>query len=397
MLTAFAAPADELPLLLGTFAPKDWLALLPWLDASGLALYLLDHLQCAGMQHLLPPAILSRLQQNMRDNTDRNEALLAETANISHALEQEGVPLATLKGISLTPESVPNPSLRCQLDLDFLIPAAHADVAARVLERFGYTLHSTSGNTWEFKAGASLVAKVQDLYKPKPQRSAELHLEHSPSLISRCQVRSFSGIALQVLAPSDLFVAQATHLFKHLCGSFTRASWLLEFHRHLLARSADTRFWHNLDLLIADDPQPRLAIAIVSMLSAQVFRTTLPLPIQRLIADQLPASAQLWIESYSLAYLLTTYPGSKLSLLLQAALANGLASPRTELRGTLIPLRLPPMITLGHRNESIVSRLRRLFIQVRFTLSRLRFHAVEGARYCIERPRFRRRLAGLPS
>ena len=347
VLASFGQPDEQLTQRLGAFSQEQWRRHLSWLDSSGLALYLLDRLQAAGMQHLLPSVILSRLQQNLRDNKERNEQLLTESFQISRAWEEEGLTFVALKGITLTPESVPNPSLRCQLDLDFLVAKEHAEAAARVLASFGYTRQCISGSTWEFKAGASVMAKVKDLYKAKPQRCAELHLASVSGPLARRQTRIFAGSPLPVLAPADLFIAQALHLFKHVCDSFTRASWLLEFHRHLLARSADETFWRDLNALIAGDPKISLAIAVVSRLSAQIFRTSLPPVIERLIEHWLPAPAALWIEQYGHAYLLTSYPGSKLNLLLLAALAPDAASPRSERRMSLIPLSLPPMITLG--------------------------------------------------
>jgi hypothetical protein len=397
VLAAFASvePSSGAPLT--NFSQKEWKRQLHWLDESGLALYLVAHLRDSGQQRLLPQSISKRLEQNLRDNKERNDHLFAETVAISHALEDAGVLFATLKGISLSPESVPDPSLRCQLDIDFLVSEKHADTALRVLQRFGYTRKCVSGSTWEFVAGAHTMPSVRDLYKIKPQRSAEIHLAAASAVLGRTEMRSFNGTNLRTLAPADLFVSQALHLFKHIRGAFTRSAWLLEFHRHLIARHADHQFWRDLEDRLTEDSQACLAVAVVANLSHQIFAGELPPYINHLAANHLPAPVEMWIRNYALTYLLASYPGSKLNLLLQTALANSLEALPDAHPERLVPRGLPPMITLRAQNESAPAHLKRLFVQFRFTLFRLRFHCVEGLRYCIERPRFRRRVAELAS
>jgi len=45
------------------------------------------------------------------------------------------IPYALLKGFSLTPDSVPDPTLRWQTDLDFLIPKKNLQLASHYLRR----------------------------------------------------------------------------------------------------------------------------------------------------------------------------------------------------------------------------------------------------------------------
>jgi len=112
VLATFSQTPHSLRHTLGTFTERDWRANLYWLDASGLALYLLDHLQQHGQECILPASILQRLQQNLAENTLRNLDLLEETIDINRSLLREGVFFTNLKGITLSPESVPNPALR---------------------------------------------------------------------------------------------------------------------------------------------------------------------------------------------------------------------------------------------------------------------------------------------
>ena len=64
-----------------------------------------------------PVAIPGRLAANRM----RTRALFEEAAAISAELTRLDVQFALYKGITLTPDSTPDPALRWQVDLDFLV------------------------------------------------------------------------------------------------------------------------------------------------------------------------------------------------------------------------------------------------------------------------------------
>lgn len=373
------------------YTEADWKANLVWLDTSGLALYLLDRLTQLRCEWILPSAILERLQQNLRDNRRKNAASRTEAEAINHGLQQAGVLFAHLKGITLTPAAVPDPALRVQLDLDLLVHEADAAAAAAVLESLGYTRACISGDTWEFKAGGDRIPSLNDLYKPKTQRAAELHLASRDGLLARVVQRPFGNTVMPALSPVDLYLQQALHLFKHLCSSFTRAAWLLEYRQHMLTHREDASFWPILQALAAQEPKAEMALGAVSLLVREVFGDPLPAYLDGLVTHALSAPVRLWVQRYGRAALLADFPGTKLYLLLQAELESSPVPPRRS----LLPLALPPRITLGSPHEGLRSKLRRSKIQASYILLRLRFHGVEGTRYCMESLRFRRLVAGL--
>ena len=385
VLAVLSEPSEDVATRLASFSERDWQADLQWLDSSGLALYLLARLTELNLTTQIPPAILNRLRQNLRDNTERNAGLFAEAAHINERFASEGLLFANLKGFTLSPESVPDRALRCQLDLDFLILTEDAAQAAHQLEDMGYQLDCISGDTWEFKAGASSVASMKDLYKPRPQRAVELHLASAEGLLARAQMRRYEGIDFPVLAPADLFLAQALHLFKHVASAFTRAAWLLEFHRHLRARAHDDAFWAEVQLLLAQHPTAARAIALVSLLAGELFGAVPT----RLVAPDLSAAVQLWVRLYGRAAILADFPGTKLYRLLEAELNPASTATRT------IRLSAPPMITQAQPGERLANRVSRYRTQAAYILFRMRFHCVEGLRYNLESTRFRRHLAGL--
>ena len=377
--------------LVDRFADLDestWWSNVRWLDTSGLALYLLDHLKSLGQQSLLPPSLCARIEQNLIDNSLRNANLLAEAADVNREFQRREIQFANLKGITLTPDSVPNPALRYQLDLDFLVLAEDASSAAQALKYQGYQLTCRSGNSWEFKTCSEQSAKLKNLYKDKPQRSAELHLTSADGPLERVQLRSFDGVTFPALSPVDLFIMQALHLFKHLRESFTRAAWLLEYRRHMLTRRDDTKFWEQLRLQLLHAPEISRALGVATLLAVDVFGDEAPALLLEQVQTSVPVSVQLWIRLYGRSALLADFPGTKLNLLLERELVQTGYRPR----GRVLPRRGPRSKFAGRVDENLVARCRRRGERIAFLVTRLRFHVVEGARYFIEASRFRRRL-----
>jgi hypothetical protein len=342
----------------------------------------------------LPSAVLARLRRNLADNTIRMRAMMEETVSIHREFELEGISHALLKGFSLWPDSAPKPGLRSQLDLDFLVAEPHISAARTILERRSYRLCAVSGRTWEFKTDHVPRNSLDDLYKNRPSRSVELHVEaassRTPSLLAAAETRTICGASLPVLSPANLFLGQAMHLFKNLTSDGYRAAHLLEFRRHVLARRNDSRFWNELRSKVRENPQICMALGVVLLFTARAMGEFAPQAFSAWTLARVPASARLWIEVYGLRHVLAGYPGSKLYLLLQQELATGGIPARRPLARALLPLRPPPAIAPAVAGESFSRRIRRYRLQTGFVLFRLRFHVVEGLRYAWERARWRR-------
>jgi len=146
-------------------ARKDWEKLLRWLDTSGLALYFFDRLRELDLLRMLPSPVLARLQQDLADNSERMNEMIAESLAIQRRFQEAGISYAVLKGFSLWPISVPKLELRSQLDLDFLMAEDSANLARKILKEFGYRLNAISGQSWEFKASENQPSSLESLYK----------------------------------------------------------------------------------------------------------------------------------------------------------------------------------------------------------------------------------------
>ena len=397
VLASFYESAAEVAERLEEFSESDWRRALNWLDLSGLALYLLDRLTFLGLHGCLPTPILERLQRNLADNRERTAALFHEAVGIGRALKRNNISFALLKGVTLSPESVPEMALRCQMDIDILIRESDALAAGDIVMSFGYRLDCIKGLEWTFTAGTEKTMGIADIYKVRPQRMVELHLlpAADPTFarddrLARARNRRFQHFELPALSPSDLFVQQALHIFKHLCSENTRALWLLEFWRHVLARRTNLAFWRRVESIAGAEPGADLAVGAVTLLTTLLFGPFAPEELSRWSMDRLSPEVRLWIETFGRRILLADFPGNKFYLLLRQQLNAGPSPPRVLGWRVLLPLHWwPTRITHGKAGERLYARLIRYRVETRYIWSRLRFHMETGLPYAIESWRWR--------
>ena len=399
VLASFHCAAPEADARFAGIDEDEWKRILYWLDISGLALYLLDRLTELGLERRLPESIRMRFQKDLEENRVRNKALLAEAGTISHAMSRCGITFALLKGITLTPESVPDCALRWQIDLDYLVAAGDATAARHVLMTFGYELRAVCGNSMEFTAGHSSPPDIRKIYRVHSQRSLELHMLSTAAKrngrrndrLSRIQLRDFDGTVIPTLSRADILVQQGVHLFKHLCGEHTRASWVLEFWRHVQVRRGDASFWTEVERVVALEPQAEIALGAALLLASLTYGSIQEDPWVRTAIDRLPQNIRLWLETYGMRVLLADSPGNKLYLILRQELRS--ETPHwPAIRKLVFPAHLPPSITRREPGERLLQRLVRYRTEMWFVFSRLQFHVVEGLRYAIELSRWQRRI-----
>jgi hypothetical protein len=404
VFASFTEPAPSVRARLGEFTTRDWSRAKFWLDVSGLALYFLDRLVALDLQECIPESTLRQLHQDLADNRDRTAALIQEALTVNTMLRGLNINFTFLKGLTLPKESVPESALRNQADLDILVREQDARRVKTCLQELGYDLDVVIGSTWEFKAGRMGVSTIRDLYRVRPERSIDMRLAGNRDKgmdfdrLMRMEWRRIQGIPGQEIAclsPADIVVQQGQHIFKHMCSEFIRASWVLEFWRHVCARKADAAFWREIEKVAVRDSGARVAIGAATLLTTLVFGPFAPPELSRWSMDQLPPAICLWIQLYGQRVLFLDTPRSKLYLLLQKQLNPDSKAGRIERRRRLFPLHLPQRITRPDSEESIKERLSRNKIQALFGLRRLRFHLAQGLLLAIEGPRWERRLSGV--
>jgi hypothetical protein len=374
---------------------RNWIALLRWLDISGLALYFLDRLIELDLCDLLPSVVFTRLHLNLIDNRARTLGMIEESIAIQQQFRDAGLSYALLKGLSLWPSSVPKPELRSQFDLDFLVGEESVHDARQILERRGYRLYAISGRSWEFKYNERPGLSLKHQYKNLPSYAVELHIEPTvrgdSSPLERRELRELHGMKMPVLSPVDLLLGQGLHLFKHICGESVRTAHFLEFRRHVLSRHDDGVFWDKLKLEANKNPRASVGLGVATFLITRVMGEFAPEALTNWSIDRLSEPVRLWVETYGHRVVFANYPGSKLYLLLQQELESAGIPAKRSVRDSLLPFRLPPTVIRAFPNETLSVRLRRHYMQLELILVRLRFHIVEGSRFKLESRRWRHR------
>jgi hypothetical protein len=393
IVASFSAEGDDVAMGLGGFTEADWKSVLWWLDISGMAIYFLDQTRRVGVTSLIPLAVEGDLAERSQRNRLRIQALKEEACTLAQWLENESIPYALLKGITLTPDSVSDPALRCQTDMDFLVAKESESLAFECVRRLGYKLHAKSGNTLELRAGEAGLPDMAKMYSVHAQRALELHLlpkENGISdLLNRRTTRDFDGAPIATLSPADILVQQALHLLKHLCGEHTRLSWVLEFWRHVEARRFDQKFWAEAEIFAAEEMNGDLALGAALWLADEFFGgASMELPMQWK-AEALPPRIRRWLRLYARELLLGDSIGSKLYVLLRSEVPCRTEDIKKSHR-FLFPHYMPARITQPRAGERLGERWVRYVIEGEFFLRRIRFHVVEGFRYTIEASRWRR-------
>jgi hypothetical protein len=395
-LLIFSEPFPHQCFRLQNLSAREWRRLLHWLDISGLALYFLDRIVELKLTDWLPPHVLTRLQENLADNTERTRGMIAESVAIQQAFREAHLSYANLKGLSLWPGSVPKPELRLQFDLDFLVAAECIPEARSILERRGYRMHLMNGRSWEFRFNERPWLTLKDIYKHFQSYAVDLHGESSvpgiPSPLDRLEWRELRGLRMPSLSRVDLLLGQGLHAFKHISGGYSRAAHLLEFRRHVLNFRDDSAFWRRLQVEAKYRPQASLELGVVILLITRVMGDFAPQALTMWTVDRLPRPVQLWVEMFGHRIALGCYPGDKLHLLLQKQLEFTGTAQKCSLRQALLPLRLPAPAVQAPPNESLPAQIRRYFMYLQLIRERLRFHIVEGLRYAWESLRWRRQI-----
>jgi protein involved in polysaccharide export with SLBB domain len=397
IVAAFAKPACEVFRALDGFQEDEWRGAMWWLDISGMALYLLELVRSAGAAGALPRSVLDALEDREKRNRIRTLVLMKEAGLIAGWFDAAGMAYALLKGFTLTPDSVSDPALRWQTDLDFLVARGNLRAAQHFIGRLGYARHADAGTTLEFRAGVAGRPDIAKIYSVHSQRALELHVaENDSELLERRGTREIAGLRFSTLSAPDILLQQATHLLKHLCGEHTRLSWVLEFRRHVEARRNDVDFWRDAKAIASRTPNGDLALTVALWLSDKMFGPLQFDAAERWGAERLPEGVRGWLARYAHRVLLSDATSSKYYALLRKQSATLPGAARST-RSVLFPLRPPFRIMEPAANESMRDRWERYSIETKHFLRRLRFHVVEGVRIAIESARWRKAMMRMQS
>jgi len=386
-----------------SFAPFDeraWKRTGRWLHSSGMALHFLDRVTKLGITDAMPASVVHELSLNLAQNRARTADLFEEFQRLNTVMLRAGISFVNVKGFSLAPAAFADPALRYQQDLDFLVARRDMERSAELLERLGYQRRVWPAETWEFSSGVQEKSSIRELYRVRPVKNVELHplpeaeeKEHGCDRISRMKLQVGNGFEFPALNDADQLLSQATHIFKHLQGEWTRTAWLLEYANAVRSRKDDAAVWRDATAAIETAPEIRTGVAVAGLLTECAFDVSFPREFRDCTIGRLRPEVRLWVEHYQEDLALNQHPGSKLYLLLEEVLKGNDPQTKAQRRNRLLPLHLPPKV-MHADPRNLRTRWRASAAQLWFTAGRLWFHVSEGLRYKLEAVRWRRFLSG---
>jgi len=396
-----AKTPDELSACLSVFGRREWVRNYRWLDSSGIALYFLDRLKTLDIAHVLPVSILEHLEKNQVANKKRIANLFAEFVAINHKFQRANIVYFNVKGFASVPVSCPDPVLRAQINLDFVMSASDAVACSKALAELGYSLVSYSEHVWEFEVEAPEALRPLNIYEITPSRIVKIyvvspgddsHREAYQQLLHR-QSQTWNGITFPVASDSDAFINQSIHIFGRVCSEWSRLSWLLEYKACVDFRRDDATFLRNVQQNAQNNPDRVIAIGVALSLIKTILGAIIPPSLEEWTILKLDGSINLWIRHYGEEVLLANYPGTKRYLYLRDLLASSQRKKNSD------SIKIPPLPPSFQPND--ISRPKglrhqsyRTLVKANRKVFRMKFHLVENVRNALGARHWKRLLSG---
>jgi hypothetical protein len=310
--------------------------LLKWLDQSGLAIYLAEHLTHSRTMDVMSVQLRAELERRVSANRNRTEELLKEFTRVNQSLVDAGAEFAVLKGFSLLPEFCEDPWLRHQSDIDILVSEKSRRRAQESLSLLGYVVEGEEGSG-EVRLGISSgpTASANDfLYDSPRHRQVELHRNFYESVNgvslfpdegwqSHVEWKTIQGdCKFPTLDLSYRILGQLLHAFRHVLHGWLRLGWLYEIAQVVNRYRLDSKLWENIERLMQGDTRVREACGVVLRMTASAFGTEPPEFVRQRWMATMRKSLVLWVDNFGMEWMLANFPGNRLSLLLHREFAD---------------------------------------------------------------------------
>jgi len=357
---------------------------LRWLDHSGLALVFLRSLQDHSVTDRISAAWREALRRRQERNIIRIQDMVEEARRINSAFLSYGVTAALLKGFTLAPDFCADPSLRHQVDFDFLVAPRDTGSAARALSACGYSAAyvNEAGESCFLTPLRHIPSDKDDLYCLQRQRQVDLHVslwepcpwlpvETPTDCLEYSEFHQIFGLQYRSLSLEDKFLLQVLHAFRHSVRSWIRVSWLLEIGRCLDKHQRNAGLWDRLIARAGHAGLTKSIFAFVLGLVRGLFLTPIPAPLCSWTAEAATPRLRAWLDHFGFEWAISDWPGSLNNVFLASEFIPYAGLRRKYWRNRLIPKRVN--LSLG----SIVAASPKKMFQLQ--ASRVRYVAQRAA------------------
>ena len=275
-----------------TLSAREWNDLLRRTAKHGLIARLAVTLADPGLLHLLPRKVQARLHAACIAAESTQTAVRFELNRLLRALAHAEVPVILLKGAAYMMAGLPPGRGRYVGDLDVMVPAAQIGEVEQRLIAQGWSLGEME--EYDLRYYRQWMHEIPPLQHPQRETPVDLHHTILP-LTARAHVDAAALLAaslplavprLRVLAPADMVLHSAVHLFNDEVGKPLRD--LVDLHDLLCHFGAQSGFWDDL-LRRAQLHGLERPLYYTIRETRRLLSTELPAPVVKAIATYAPS------------------------------------------------------------------------------------------------------------
>jgi hypothetical protein len=288
------------PKRVAAFTPADWDLLVRQSTTINLTPSLLVLFEEHGLLEQIPEQVRAHVEWARPLAVRHRQAVRFEVAAIRTAMQSTGLPLLLLKGAAYTMANLRAGRGRLYSDVDMMVPKARLGDTESALMLAGWA--STHHDAYDQRYYREWMHELPPMQHMRRQSNIDVHhailpetapVHPSPAklLAAACPVEGEPGLA--VLAPADMVLHSATHLFfESELDKGTRD--LLDLHWLLEEFGLRSGFWDSL-VPRARELQLERPLFYALRYSRRLLATSIPQAVLDDLGHHAPNPAMLWL------------------------------------------------------------------------------------------------------
>jgi hypothetical protein len=292
---------------------------------AGLVYYQLKDLCLLGR---LPASFTRQIENSYRQARETTVTVIDEAKALSKRLEQRGIPVVALQGLSLL-SIYKDPGLRPLSDVDLMIERNHKEALTALLREEGYHNPIVTHPDIFYRDGIKIDIHTHVLNLDRIQTRSYLFPEDLASMWERAVPIFDQTHGILVLDPIDNFIALAAHALKHC---YSRLIWMVDLHELMLEWGSTINTWKEMVERARFWRQKRVVLYAL-VLMEKMFHQKIPLWVE----GNLGSKTLNTLEKYLLRLKLEGFSSGELSTALWLFNISGVTKKLKFMRETIFP------------------------------------------------------------